>query len=658
MGAVRDVLDPALVTRSRAVSALTTLALVAGLFVLAVGPAPASAEHPERISGGDRYETAARVSASRFAAPAPVAYVVTGTKFPDALAAGVAAGVERGPVLLTAPTSLPPATSAELDRLRPARIVVVGGPGSVSDAVVAQLRTKTTGGVTRVEGPDRFATAAAVARHAFDAPTTAYVASGETFPDALAGVPAAVGDGAPLLLVTATTVPAATAQYLAEHRVGTIVILGGPGTVGAAVEQQLRSRASAVARVAGDDRFATSAAVSQRAFPGTAPVAYLATGLAAADALAAGPVAALAGGPLLLVRAGCIPPAVEAEIARLGASRLVILGGDRAVGIAVEDRTRCPSGANQAGSPTVGATPTTPAWDDDGPDPQIVRFGHRWFAYTTGTTWGNHIGVLVSDRPDGGWRTTTGQTWGSTALPSYPDWQGRDTQWAPGVFRHAGRYVMFYAAQAVARGEWCLSVAVADAPEGPFRDQTGATGPIVCQDHIGGAIDPQPFVDADGQAWLHFKNNDGMPDGDGADDEAAVSKVWAVRLSSDGTQPVGSFHEVLAKDTSRYPWQTTLDNPQMVLRGGVHYLFHTGGDYVGNSTYATGYAVCAGPTGPCTTDPDPILTSYGDVAGPGGGTVARGADGRWWISYHAWTRGCYDYSCGGERKLYVAPLAF
>lgn len=643
----------------RASSALASLALLAGLLVAAVAQAPtAAAGHPERISGVDRYETAAKVSASRFAAGVPVAYVVTGRDFPDALAAGVAAGVEAGPVLLTHPTSLPAATSAELDRLDPAEIVVVGGTGSVSEGVVTQLRSKTSGSVTRVFGGDRFATAAAVARHAFASAGTAYVANGMTFPDALAGVPAAVRERAPLLLVTKTAVPGATAQALTDLGVDRVVVLGGVGTVSQGVEDQLGALTGSTARAAGGDRFATSVAVSQRAFAGGATVAYLATGLAAADALAAGPVAALAGGPVLLVRTNCIPPVVETEIARLGATRLIVLGGDRAVGMAVQDETRCPSGSNQPGAPRVGATPATATWDDDGPDPHIIRFGHQWYAYTTGTTWGNHIGVLVSDRPDGGWRTTTGKEYGSTALPSYPDWQQRDTQWAPAVYRYGGRYIMFYAAEARSRGEWCLSVAVSDSPAGPFQDQTGATGPIVCQDHIGGVIDPHPFVDADGRAWLHFKNNDGMPDRDGSTlgDDHAVSKVWAVRLSADGTRPVGSYHEVMAKDTQRYPWQTTLDNPQMVLRGGVHYLFHTGGDYVGNDTYATGYAVCAGPLGPCP-ESHKILSSYGDVAGPGGGTVARGADGRWWLSYHAWPRGCYDYSCG-ERTLYVAPLAF
>ena len=57
----------------------------------------------------------------------------------DALAAGVAAGVRGGPVLLTEPDRLPAPSATELQRLDPDEIVVVGGTGSVSDAVVREL---------------------------------------------------------------------------------------------------------------------------------------------------------------------------------------------------------------------------------------------------------------------------------------------------------------------------------------------------------------------------------------------------------------------------------------------------------------------------------------------------------------------------------------
>lgn len=628
---------------------LVTMALLSS--VLAVVPAGALAGPvPQRLSGADRYATAAAISASRFAPGVPVAHVVTGSGFADALVAGVAAGLDGGPVLLTTRTSLPKATAAELDRLSPDTIVVVGGQAAVSDAVLAELGSHTDGEVMRRTGGNRYETAAAVSDATFTEVEHVYVASGERFPDALAAVPVAVRAAAPLLLTTRGALPAATADALRSLKPSAITVLGGEATVSAGVEADLRHYAGTVRRVAGKNRYATSAALAELAFPSGAPVAYLATGSAFADALAAGPVAALAGGPVLLVRANCIPGRVLDE---LGAqARLVLVGGDRAVGRGVEDRSRCPYASAPTVAPSVSPTPA-PAWDDDGPDPHIVRFGDRWYAYTTGTTWGNNIGVLVSDRPDGGWRTTTGKTYGSSAMDGQiPDWQVRDTQWAPAVYRFAGRYVMFYAAKSEARGEWCLSVATATSPAGPFHD--GSAGPTICQDHLGGVIDPHPFVDADGTPWLHFKNNDGMDNNGFGND--VVSHVLVTRLAADGATPVGGLGTVLTKDTSHHPWQTTVDNPQMVLRGGVHYLFHTGGNYVGDDSYAVGYAVCAGPTGPCETKGQ-ILQSYGDVAGPGGGTVAVDLAGDWWMSYHAWPRGCADYSCG-ERRLYVAPLNF
>jgi beta-xylosidase len=172
---------------------------------------------------------------------------------------------------------------------------------------------------------------------------------------------------------------------------------------------------------------------------------------------------------------------------------------------------------------------------------------------------------------------------------------------------------------------------------------------MICQLDIGGSIDPQPFVDGDGQPWLHWKNNDGST--------ADVSRIWAAPLSADGTSVAGPVREVMAKNTQLYTWQTTLDNPQMVLVGGAHYLFYTSGNWE-DDTYRVGYAVCNGPVGPCTSGANPILQSYGNVAGPGGGTVEQGADGRWWMSYHAWDASCTNDRCGGTRRLYVTPLGF
>lgn len=96
----------------------------------------------------------------------------------------------------------------------------------------------------------------------------------------------------------------------------------------------------AVDRLAGNDRYATSAAVSASfAAPGV-PVAYIANGDEFADALVAGPAAAKEGGVVLLVRRDELPSAVSDELRRLQPKRIAILGGTSAVSAAVELQLR------------------------------------------------------------------------------------------------------------------------------------------------------------------------------------------------------------------------------------------------------------------------------------------------------------------------------
>ena len=93
-----------------------------------------------RQAGANRYATAAAISAGAFSPGVSVAYVALGTNFPDALAAAAAAGHLDGPLLLVTTSTIPIETAAELTRLRPGRIVVVGGPAVVSDGVLDALR--------------------------------------------------------------------------------------------------------------------------------------------------------------------------------------------------------------------------------------------------------------------------------------------------------------------------------------------------------------------------------------------------------------------------------------------------------------------------------------------------------------------------------------
>lgn len=297
-----------------------------------------------RLSGTDRYATAAAVSSSTFGPGVPVAYVATGASFPDALAAGPAAGRAGGPVLLTRHADLPGSTAAELRRLAPQRIVVLGGTGAVSDTVVAALRGLATSGVvTRLAGADRYETAAAVSRASFEAGApVAYVATGAAFADALAGGAAAGRQGGPILLTSRTTLHPATATELARLRPGRIVVLGGTGAIADGVAQQLRGFATSgtVTRLAGADRYTTAVAVSKATTSPGPRVVYLATGTSFPDGLAGSPPGVRDQGPLLLTRPTALPAEVVAELRRLNPARVVILGGTGAVSATVTAQLR------------------------------------------------------------------------------------------------------------------------------------------------------------------------------------------------------------------------------------------------------------------------------------------------------------------------------
>lgn len=87
--------------------------------------------------------------------------------------------------------------------------------------------------------------------------------------------------------------------------------------------------ARTTSRLAGADRFATSAAISREAFPDGSATVYLARSDDPADALSA---SALPGGPVLVVPScGTLPAPIAAEIRRLGATRVTALGGPGAV---------------------------------------------------------------------------------------------------------------------------------------------------------------------------------------------------------------------------------------------------------------------------------------------------------------------------------------
>jgi glucose/arabinose dehydrogenase len=293
-----------------------------------------------RLAGLDRYATAAAISHATTAQNPPVVYVATGADFPDALTGGAAAAHQGGPLLLVKATSIPAATHNELTWLKPQRIVVLGGSGVISDGVLTALGAYTEGPVTRVSGADRYETAAAVATAAFSPNVpAAFVATGATFADALAGVPAAAHQDAPLLLTRRTSLPAATVSALQHLKPAQIYVLGGPGAVSDGVVAALDGlTAGSVTRLAGIDRYATAAAAAGLWEASNA--AYLATGTNFPDGIAAGAAAGRADVPLLLVKPTAVPTVTGQAIIRLHPTVLTIAGGTGVVSTATSNDLR------------------------------------------------------------------------------------------------------------------------------------------------------------------------------------------------------------------------------------------------------------------------------------------------------------------------------
>lgn len=272
---------------------------------------PVDSAPVDRVAGRDRVRTAIELSQTAFTSADHVV-LADGDSFADSLAAGPLAAQLDGPVLATRGAALEQIVIDELDRLGATHVTIAGGDGAVPMQVQHDLVERAgldESGVRRLAGPNRFATAAKIARAVWAAGGTrrAGVALGRhaeehrAWPDALsAGYHGAV-TGAPVLLVTSQKVPAVTAAALEDVAEATVV--GGSAAVSDEVYATIETHAGAVRRLSGPDRYMTSAAVAADLLDQgvSAQRIWAATGHNFADALAAAPAVAHHGEVLLLI---------------------------------------------------------------------------------------------------------------------------------------------------------------------------------------------------------------------------------------------------------------------------------------------------------------------------------------------------------------------
>jgi len=140
--------------------------------------------------------------------------------------------------------------------------------------------------------------------------------------------------------------------------------------------------------------------------------------------------------------------------------------------------------------------------------------------------------------------------------------------WASDCIQRNGKYYFYFPADDQ------IGVAVSDSPTGPFKDAIGK--PLIAANEASiRSIDPNIFLDDNGQAWLYFGNSH---------DKVAVVKLKSDMITRDGpiqVLDVKNYHEGI--------W--------VYKRQGLYYFTYPSyrGDMVANLME---YSVAKSPTGP------------------------------------------------------------
>jgi hypothetical protein len=286
-----------------------------------------------RVNGADRIGTSIAASQSSFpsAHSAQAVVLASSQAFPDGLAGTPLAVKLQAPLLLTDPASVRDDLLTEIQRVLPAggSIEVLGGTTAIADPVVSALQGAGFQ-VQRLFGPDRYATATAIADRIGGA-QVALLATGLNFPDGLAAGVAAAHAGGVVLFTQGSTQAGATQSWLQAHSGVPVVTVGGPAA----------SAFAGGTHLSGADRYETSVDVAEHFFADPS-IAGLASGTVFPDALSGGAHIAELGGPMLLTAPSSLPSTVGTWFRDHADSVTVveIYGGTTAVAEAVATQVR------------------------------------------------------------------------------------------------------------------------------------------------------------------------------------------------------------------------------------------------------------------------------------------------------------------------------
>lgn len=316
-------------------SKMLSLALLVAIAATATPLKVHAATQINRVSGKDRYETAAKIASSGWT-NSSVAILATGLDYPDALCATpLAKKYNNAPILLVQKDSLDQTGTTmiadELKSLGVTQAIIVGGTGVISAKVEAQLDNMKITHI-RLAGQDRYETSLKIAQAvlpstSMDSNSEVVVTTGENFPDALSIAPIAASKGIPIILSSSKGIDADTMQYLSAKPKS--YLIGGS----AVVPDSVQANFSFSERISGKDRFDTNVQVMKR-FEGDLDFskAYMATGNDFPDALSGSALASKTVSPIILsdkILSKVTGDYLSTKMPSIG--DISVLGGDGAV---------------------------------------------------------------------------------------------------------------------------------------------------------------------------------------------------------------------------------------------------------------------------------------------------------------------------------------
>ncbi len=260
-------------------------------------------------------------------------------------------------------------------------------------------------------------------------------------------------------------------------------------------------------------------------------------------------------------------------------------------------------------------------------DPFVMRYGDRYYLY--GTTAGDGFKC---------WRSSNLVDWsaageGGYAYKATAESWGGNTFWAPEVVYYKGKFYMVFSCQPAKDKEFTarICLAVADKPEGPFKDMRA---PLF--DNGWSCIDGHIFIDEDGSAYLFFDKVGAVGDAWGEKAEGYLyGIIYGVRLKDDLGGIAGEPVKCLEADQRwELGWsagqpRTRCDEGAFVFKHDGKYYMTYSANYYADPNYGIGYATAVTPLGPWTKSKDnPLVKKNASigVSGPGHNSITESPD--------------------------------